>query len=258
MKANYHTHHELCGHAIGNCEEYAVEAIKHNFQELGYSDHAPNPKINDFGVRMRQKDFLGYIEEIETVKKKYKDVLTIKKGIEVEYFYDHEDYYDDLKSHLDYMILGQHYISFTRSIDNIQSSFALSTDREIELYAEFVCEGLKTKRFDILAHPDLYMCGYKDWNQKAIKVAHKILKCAEETDTIIEFNANGYRRGIRKTPQGNLPPYPRLEFWELAKQYKVRTILSSDCHTPEHLNDTTIKEVEEVYKSLGLEIVKIL
>ena len=251
MKANYHTHHELCGHASGICEDYVQEAIKANLEELGFSDHAPNSRVDDFGVRMDPKEFEGYLKEIEAVQIKYKNQLTIRKGIEVEFFYDHEEYYEFLKSKLDYLILGQHYISLTKQMDNLDSGFALVTDKQIEMYANYVCEGMKTGNFQILAHPDLYMCGYKDWNQKAIEVAKKIIKCAEDTDTILEFNGNGFRRGLINTPQGKTQPYPRLEFWDLVKQTNVRTIFGIDCHTPKKINDTLIKEVEEVYKSLN-------
>ena len=41
MKNNYHTHHYLCGHAIGNVEDYVLVAIKEGFNEIGISDHGP-------------------------------------------------------------------------------------------------------------------------------------------------------------------------------------------------------------------------
>lgn len=258
MITNYHTHHHLCGHAIGDCEEYTLSAIKNNFVEIGFSDHAPNSRIDDFGVRMNPKDFTKYVEEIEYVKNKYKNKLTIKKGIEVEFFHNHDEYYKFLKENLDYMILGQHYISHNKQMDNLKSSFALTTDNDIMVYADYVCEGMKSGHFQILAHPDLYMCGYLDWNDHAIKIANRILKCAERTNTIIEFNANGWRRGKRNTPQGRLRPYPRMEFWSLVEKYNIRTILSSDCHTPEQLYDETMKEAEEAYSKLRVNSVDFL
>ncbi|AIO19180.1 phosphatase YcdX [Candidatus Izimaplasma bacterium HR1] len=258
MKTNYHTHHELCGHAIGTCEDYVLEAIKNNYQELGFSDHAPNSRVDDFGVRMKPKEFTTYLEDIKYVQEKYKNSLTIKKGMEVEFFYDHAKYYEFLKGELDYLILGQHYISHTKQMNDLKSSFALTSDKDIEIYAEFVCEGMKTMNFNILAHPDLYMCGYQDWNQKAITVAKKIIKCAEKTNTILEFNGNGFRRGTRNTPQGKTQPYPRIEFWNLVKEHNVKTIFGVDCHSPEQIYDTTIKEAEVVYKNLGTNQVEFL
>lgn len=251
MKANYHTHHELCGHAIGTCEDYVIEALKHNLKELGFSDHAPNSRVGDFGVRMEPEDLKKYLEDIEYVQKKYGDQLTIYKGLEVEFFYNHEEYYKDLKKKVDFLMLGQHYVTLDKSMNNLIGGFGLSTDQEIETYAEFICDGMRTGHFDILAHPDVYMSGYVEWNQKAEEIAHQIIKCAEETNTVLEFNANGYRRRKNKTRHGKVEPYPRLEFWSIVKQYDVQTIFGIDCHTPEQLYDTTMREAEEVFHSLN-------
>lgn len=255
MKANYHTHLEYCGHAVGVTEDYVIEAIKQGFNVLGISDHAPNSRVDDFGVRMEPKEFQPYLDEIENAQLKYKDKLTILKGIETEFFYDHEEYYIFLKDNLDYLILGQHYISKTKQMNDLQSSFALKTDQEIQIYADSLIEGMKSKHFDIIAHPDLYMCGYGNWNEKAEDIAHQICRVAEEENCILEFNANGYRRGKHQTPQGYVQRYPRNEFWNIVKQYNIKTIFSSDCHKPEFLYDNTIREAEEVYQKMGLQMI---
>ena len=41
MKANYHTHLSLCGHAVGMSEDYVKVAIEAGYEELGMSDHGP-------------------------------------------------------------------------------------------------------------------------------------------------------------------------------------------------------------------------
>ena len=41
IKYNYHTHTKRCGHAIGNDEDYVINAIKAGYKILGFSDHAP-------------------------------------------------------------------------------------------------------------------------------------------------------------------------------------------------------------------------
>lgn len=258
MKANYHTHTEYCGHAMGSASEYVKEAVRNGFEEIGISDHAPNANVKDYGVRMKPDKLLFYLKDIEDAKKAYKTKIKVLKGLEVEFFYDHEQYYEELKRHTDYLVHGQHYISLTKKMDNLKSGFALHTKEEIFVYSDYLVAAMESKHFDILAHPDLYMCGYRDFDRAAEKVAHIICKKAKETDTILEFNANGYRRGTNNTPQGILQPYPRLEFWEIVKSYGIRTILGSDCHDPEFLYDSVVKEAEEVYKKLGLKQVTLL
>ena len=63
MKINYHTHHYLCTHAIGNVKEYIEEAIKNEFVEIGISDHGP---INaEAFKRMTYEEFTNiYLKEL--------------------------------------------------------------------------------------------------------------------------------------------------------------------------------------------------
>jgi histidinol-phosphatase (PHP family) len=256
MKTNYHTHLAFCRHAEGYTRDYTLEAIKHGFELLGISDHAPNKHMTDHNVRMSTEEFQKYLQDIEKSQVEFDGKIKILKGIEVEYFYDSDEYYIDLRSKLDYLIHGQHYVSMEKSYKNLISGFGLETKEQIYLYAEYLIDAMDSGYFDIMAHPDLYMCGYKDFDQHAEQVAHMICKKAEETDSVLEFNANGFNRGISFTPQGYKRPYPRIEFWNIVKQYNVRTILNSDCHTPENLYNDTIKEAEEVYRKLGLQTIE--
>ncbi len=258
MKANYHTHTYFCGHADGDASDYAEVAYKNNFQVLGISDHAPNQNINDYHVRMDMNQLESYIKDIEKAQNTYKDKLIIYKGLEVEYFQNQEDYYKLLKNNVDYLIHGQHYITYQEGLTNLKSGFALSTESDLERYKELMIQAIRSKLFDIHAHPDLFMNGYRNWDDHANRISHEICKAAQEENAIFEYNANGYRRGIVDTNLGKQPTYPRREFWNIVKQYKIRTILSSDCHTPNFLYDSVIKRAEEDYKSLELPDVGIL
>jgi len=248
MKTNFHTHHHLCGHASGNCEDYVLEAIDKGFTELGFSDHAPNDEW-DLGFRMRDIDYKAYLDDIAYSQSKYGNRLTIYRGLEIEYFYTITNYYEKYQKETDYFILGQHLISMNKDDKNLRSCFDLKTSEEIYAYADTVCDAMKTGMFAIIAHPDIYMSGYLDFDKHAENVAHQICACAAKTNTILEFNGNGFRRSKNNTPQGYLQPYPRMEFFNIAEQYDVKTILSSDCHAPRQLYDDTIKEAEAIYNT---------
>ncbi len=258
MKTNYHTHHYLCNHATGKTEDYVKEAIKIGLEVLGMSDHAPNTRVNDQGVRMKPSDFPFYLEDIEDAQRKYAGKIKILKGIEVEYFYDHEEYYEFLREKLDYLIHGQHYISMTKRMDDLISGFNLKTVEQINRYASYLEDAIESGYFDIIAHPDLYMNNYPKFDKYAVSVAHRICKSAKKHNIILEYNANGYRRGGKNTEKGFFPNYPRLEFWKIVKEYNCKTIFSSDCHSPEFLYNDTVKEAEEVYLKMGLNNVEYL
>ena len=72
LKANYHTHTKRCGHAIGEDEEYVLEAIGKGFRTLGFSDHAMFPTFSEPHVRGDyQQCFDDYISSINALRKKY-------------------------------------------------------------------------------------------------------------------------------------------------------------------------------------------
>lgn len=258
MKANYHTHTYHCGHASGNASDYVKEAIKNGFEVIGISDHAPNEKVNDWNVRMDPSQIDQYLREVDEAKEKYSDSILIYKGLEVEFFYNSDEYYKNLREKMDYLIHGQHYISKTKEMHNLHSGFALGTKEDIYIYSEYLVDAMESGYFDCFAHPDLYMCGYRDFDQHAEEVAHIICKKAKETNSVLEYNANGFRRGASITPQGVRPPYPRSEFWEIAKSYDLKIIIGSDCHNPNFLYDTTVKEAEEEFKNIGLKSIEFL
>lgn len=258
MKRNYHTHHELCNHASGITEDYVLEAIKNGFDVLGMSDHAPNKRVGDNYVRMDEDELDAYLNDIEASIDKYGDKISILKGLEVEYFRNHEEYYKDLRMKVDYLVHGQHYISMSDSMNDLISGFGLWNKEQIFKYADILKEAMESNYFDIMAHPDLYMCGYKDFDENALEVAHIICQVAIDTDSVLEFNANGFRREKVITPQGVLAPYPRYEFWEVVKSYNCKTMFNSDCHNPNFLYDNIVKEAEEVYNKLGLNDIDIL
>lgn len=252
MKSNYHTHHELCGHAEGTAWDYVEEAIKHKFQVIGITDHAPSKDIHDYGVRMHWDDFSKYLEDIERAKRRAGQKIEVVSGLEVEYFPNNEEYYEMLKQKVDYLIHGQHYISTHKRYSNLRSGFGLHTKEDLHTYASFLVDAIESDHFLIMAHPDLYMCGYREWDETAIEVAHKICEAAQKHQMILEYNANGYRRRKVQTTDGLKRPYPRTEFWEIVKQYDIKTVINSDCHSPSFLYDDTIKEAEEDYQKLNL------
>lgn len=251
MKTNFHTHHVLCGHAGGTCQDYIEEAIKQGFLELGFSDHAPDDEF-DMGFRMKDDDFQGYLDDMNVTKKQYSKQLTTYRGIEIEHWYNRDHYYHKFMEHLDYMILGQHFISLNKDNQNLISSFGLTKKEEILAYGETLCDAMHTKRYQIIAHPELYMHGYKDFDETATQVAHMICKCAEQTDTILEYNANGFRRPRIVIENEQVPPYPRKEFWKIVELYDIRTMINSDCHGPSQLYDDIIQEAEEEYEKLDV------
>ena len=254
MKTNYHTHHYLCGHAEGNIEDYVLEAINNDFVEIGISDHGP---INAEAFhRMTYEEFENiYLVEIEDAIKKYSGKIKILKGLEIEYVYGDDDYYSRLLNKIDYLILGPHYYIGEKVLVG-HTTYQVDSKAKLESYTKLIEDALDSKLFKIIAHPDLFMHGYKEFDSFAEECAQRIVEAVIRNDALIEFNAGGIRTN-RYFDENGKPKYavPNDGFWKVVSRYNVKVILGSDCHKPKELNDDNFKYAKELANSYGLNIV---
>lgn len=252
IDSNYHSHHMLCNHAVGTTEDYVKKAIELGFKVLGISDHVPSETVPD-SMRMPYGALNAYYDDVRDVQRRYRSLIDVYLGMECEYVESDAAYYQGFLDSVDYLVLGHHYIQHNGIL---QSSFNLSKPEHVLTYANEVKEAIASGYFSLLAHPDLYMCGYDTFDESCEKAAHLICQTAESYQLPIEFNANGIRRGIKQTSQGNRYPYPREEFWQIAKQYKMPIILSSDAHHPNTLYDEAMEKAEAMIQQLGLKTIQ--
>ena len=254
MKSNYHTHHYLCTHATGNISDYVKEAIANNFTELGISDHGPiNAKAFP---RMNLKEFEEiYLKELNEAVLLYGDNIKIYKGLEIEYIKEDDSHYKYLLTKLDYLILGAHYYKGEENL-HPYSTYSVNSHERLASYTKYVCEALDKKYFKILAHPDLFMHGYRLLDSFGEKCVKTIVEAAIRNDVLLEFNAGGIRNN-KNFDESNNPIYmvPNDGFWKIAATLNPKVIIGSDCHMPNELADDAYHKAFELAESYGLNIV---
>ena len=241
IKTNYHTHHKLCRHAQGTTVDYVKHAVRAGFTELGMSDHVYNENLPD-RYRMLASEVNDYISDVRAIQKQFSDKIKIHLGFECEYVERDESYYETFLKDADYLILGHHYIR--NAYGSLTSSFGLTQPHEVLQYAQELVDGMATGYFSLVAHPDLYMCSYQEFDEACEKAAHMIAQASIDHQVPLEFNANGMRRGMKETSLGKRYDYPREEFWQIVKTYNPKIILSSDAHAPHLLTDQTMEEAQ--------------
>lgn len=230
---NYHTHTYRCGHAVGTDEEYVLAAIKAGYKILGFSDHSPYRDYPKKNVHMDWDEFDGYVESINYLKEKYKDVIDIKLGIESEYYPEHVEEIIELKKKLDYVILGQHFVK----PDGTGSYFKKVGEDEIREYGRMVCEGLDTHLYTYLCHPDVIMNRQEEFTPACEEVAHMIGKKICEVNIPVELNVRGVTKGRFKFGDKERYFYPHKDFWNILAQYPIKVIVGIDAHDPNDLLD---------------------
>ena len=105
-------------------------------------------------------------------------------------------------------------------LNNIKIQMCIR-DRDYIDYAESICKGMKSGYFTFIAHPDLIFLNDFPWDDNCEKACDLIIETAKKQDLILEFNANGLRRGLRNFYDGKRYPYPHKRFWEKAASKKI-------------------------------------
>lgn len=233
---NLHTHTWRCGHASGDVEDYCEAALKRGFGVLGFSDHTPLPEGRWPRIRMSLNSYPDYIRRVELAKKNFAP-LKVYLGLEGEWDPAFKEFYDNeiLKGgHLDYFIGAVHFFPFHGDWLYLEEA---SSAAHLAAYAAQAAETLASGYFNLLAHPDAFLAGYRRWDDNARSCAKDILDAAKACGTVLEINGNGYRKRRQRGLRSYEIFYPHKAFWEMAVRRGVPVSISSDAHAPEELDD---------------------
>ncbi|MDY4545087.1 MAG: histidinol-phosphatase [Bacilli bacterium] len=255
MRTNYHTHTYRCHHAGGTEEDYIIEAIEKNLKVLGFSDHGPFYD-NRYGLRMDYCDLKEHIDLLKHLREKYKEKINIKIGLEIEYDPREDDFYKKLyeEYNLDYLILGQHF--FMSRNGEMKNIYEIKDTLDFIDYANSVVSAMDSGFFKIIAHPDIFFVNDFLWDENCEKACDIIINAALERDFLLEFNANGLRRGISGFKDGKRYPYPHPKFFEKLSKTNVGVVINSDCHDPKQLWDNYMDLAHKMCENLKLNVIE--
>lgn len=267
-KHNYHTHCEL-DDGKGPIKEYVKEAIKRNFASLGFSCHTPMPTDDNWHIK--KEDYPSYIEQIETLKEKYKETLVLYKGLELDYFEKEETLEgSSYKDQLDFTIGAVHlifhnpsdaYLAVDGPIDEFTTLLNDNFNKNIKAFAKHYfnlqMQMIDNFSFDFLAHCTLmekhnqnsqFFNQEDKWYQF---LASEMLEFAKEKEVRIELNTGAIARGRTKEP------YPSLSLLKTCYDLKIPIVINSDAHHYSNL-DFYFDEAKSLLKEIGYKEIDIL
>lgn len=232
---NYHTHTYRSGHSEYASDEEMLQVAKSmGISMLGFSEHIPNPDLilPDEDHRMLLSEVDDYIASINKMKQENPD-MTILAGFEAEFDPMREAFLGEMRDKVDYMILGQHFI--TRGLQNVPSKN--NPNYPIE-YANMVSKAIESGIFDIVAHPDHFM-EFRDtivseedrklFDENAILASQIICEKARDMGIPIEINLSPALNN-QILSDGNLK-YPHPTFWKVASEIDGLQVLKGvDAH----------------------------
>ncbi len=235
MLCDYHIHTHRCGDARGNYEEYIERAIHLKLTEIGFSGHCPQYFLPE-EKRTRQsaipEDELElYIQEVETLKNKYNDLITLKIGLEMDYIPGKEQEALPIihRYNWDYLLLSVHFLG-DWPFDHPQY-IHFYEEKNINdiyrLYYKTLIQGIETGWFDIIAHFDLPK-KFRFQPTEPIQVEDEAIDFCQKHGMAIEMNTSGYRKPIGEA-------YPSLSILKKCFQAGIPICLGSDAHRPDEV-----------------------
>lgn len=268
MLADYHIHCKYSDDSEEKPEKIIKTAIDKSINEICFTDHV------DYGIKLDKEvfekmsenekrswkektgridlnvDYSNYFEEIQELKKEYRDKITIKQGLEfgmqTHTVEDFQKLFDSYKSKLDFIILSCHQIENKEFWTKEFQKGKMPDEYNTEYYEEIYKVVSQYSNYSILGHLD-HIQRYNETIhpfEKSREIITKILKKVIEDNKGIEVNTSSFRYGLKDlTPERNILKL----YHELGG--KIITI-GSDAHKAEDVG-TYIPYIQEELKKIG-------
>lgn len=243
-RANYHTHTTFCD-GTDSAASIVAEAIRRNFQELGFSAHGAWPLATDWHLPANR--YTEYLETIRALAENNAGKIRILCGFEADYIpgitAPDSSIYREFDP--DYLIGSVHMLASSKqnggvwSVDGpveevargLSDVFGNDGKRAVQQYWHTVREMVSSCDCDILGHLDLvrkrngilhFFDEGDPWYTRELKQTAKVIA---RSGKIVELNTGGM---ARKAIDGI---YPSETLLSLLFKRNVPVTISSDAHS---------------------------
>jgi len=233
-------------------------AIQRGGRSIGFSEHSYVPFDEEYSMML--EDTPLYISEINALKEKYKDVIEVYLGLEIDYFTE------KIPDGLEYIIGTAHHVLKEGqyiTVDGWAEHLADMNDKHFggdyyamaeTYYATMAGVVEKTGanivgHFDLISKNNVNSSMFDEMHPRYIKAALNTMDQVLTSCKLFEVNTGAmFRRG---TPE----PYPSVYLLKELQKRGGEVILSSDSHTAESLY-YKFDEILELIKSCGFRYIK--
>ena len=127
-----------------------------------------------------------------------------------------------------------------------------TTNRDmLDLYKESSIEGMESGLFAYLAHPDLFMRSYPEFDTHCTSISRHICRTAARLNLPLEYNI-GYEDYNDKH---GLITIPHPAFWEIAAHEGCTAIIGVDAHSNQYLETPFYYDrANETLRKLGMKV----
>jgi histidinol-phosphatase (PHP family) len=262
---DWHTHNEMCHHAVGSIEDYLRQAIKSRLQTIGLSDHFPYEFLKNI-ERIPFKEYAitlpeieGYLSTAETFREKFKSNINVRIGFEVDFFKNQalalNKHLTKVKNRLDYILGSIHILNFRDGRgawgfddSRFRNDFEYYGSQQVYInYYKKLQKMIRSEDFDfdIVGHIDLPK-KFNDNPTKKEAVFDEVLKTLElikARDLTVEINTGGLRKPCKEQ-------YPSEKIIKEMYSLDIPILLGSDAHKPKDIG-YKFKKILKIIKKIG-------
>ncbi len=252
MKIDYHTHHDRCGHAVGELREYIENAIVKGLDQIGISDHMPLVHLPadqmPTGTAMDISEYDGYVSEALTLKQAYKSDIDVRVGVEGYFVSGWEKELEQLLKPypFDYVIGSIHNIYEWDISDSRQTHLWKGKDVN-QVYRDYYSEltaAARSGMYDFVGHFDVIKKHGPPPTVDLTAEIEEALEAIKLADMAMELNASGIEKA-----DGEM--YPANWIVRRAIELGIPFTLASDAHKPENVF-LNVERAAELLRQYGL------
>jgi len=254
VKKDGHVHTLFCPHGSNDSfEKYIEKALSLGFTEITFTEHAPLPDgftdttpTKDSAMSWSEWDH--YVEEIDRVKKLYKDKIQINCGLEIDFIEGFEkettQTLNKVGTKLDDAILSVHFLKLGERYDCVDYS-PQGFEEMIKVYGsveEIYKKYYKTVQMSVEAD----LGAFKPKRMGHITLVHKfqnrfpfhgdektalehLLKTIKKEDYELDYNGAGTAKPLCREP------YPPDWVIQEARKLQIPLVYGSDAHQAKEL-----------------------
>jgi histidinol-phosphatase (PHP family) len=240
---DYHVHSKLCGHGVGELEEYVQYAVESGLPEMGFSEHIflywlPEDQ-RDPELAMPESGFEAYVNEIRRLQQAYPRIR-LKLALEADFIVGHEQQLRNVIQSYDwdYLIGSVHFIDgWGVDDERYKAGFdRWDIDELYECYFDHVCRAAETGLYQVMGHLDLVKKFGHRPAQSLADLYRRTARRLKAADVCIEVNTSGLRK-----PCAEMYPHPDLV--KACFDAGVPVTLGSDAHQPDRVADAALQAV---------------
>lgn len=239
LKTDNHVHTSLCNHALGTMEEYVLAAIRGGLETITFLEHLEAGIAYFERTWLTEADFARYFEEGSRLRRKYRDSIRVRLGVEVGFnpqalpeLEERLNCYEwDIKglSYHFFFAGGKHLNMVSRRPENLDALAALGPENVLTAYFTQLTEAIELLDCQVLCHLDAVMRHYKglEFGPVHLEAIDHLLALLKRKKMYLEVNTSGFAlRG---------EPYPGRDILAQALKRGIPLSAGSDAHRPEQV-----------------------